>query len=160
MTDIKIRSFKPGDRDWVVDAHQAYYATAHGFDSTFGVLVGEILDNFLAAHDPYMEAGWIATQGERRLGCIFCVRIDADVAKLRLFFLSDSARGKGLGKELLGRCMGFAKARGYQEMRLWTHEEQRAAGALYAKAGWTLCSAESVVSFGVPLVEQHWRVWL
>lgn len=158
MEDVEIRRFEPGDRDWLVAAHQDHYARAEGFDETFGVLVGEILDTFLAGHDPERERGWIAWRGERRLGSIFCVGLDEETAKLRLFLLTDAARGKGLGKRLLATCMDFARARGYRHMKLWTHESHRAAGALYARTGWRLASSEPVVSFGQPLVEQHWDI--
>lgn len=160
MQEIEIRRFTPQDRDWLVAEHRDCYARDEGFDETFGVLVGQILDDFVADHDAVREAGWIAWQGEQRLGSIFCVGLDETTAKLRLFLLSENARGKGLGKRMLATCMGFAKAQGYRDMKLWTHESHRAAGALYAKTGWTLDTSEPVVSFGQPLVEQHWHIKL
>lgn len=158
MSDIEIRKFAPEDRDWLVDAHGEHYARAEGFDASFPLLVAEILDDFLAGHDPVREAGWIAWQGDVRLGSIFCVKLEEQTAKLRLFLLIDRARGKGLGKTLLATCMGFARGQGYCRMKLWTHESHQAAGALYTKTGWTLMSSEPVVSFGVSLVEQHWEI--
>ena len=160
MDDIEIRPFTRDDRDWLVAAHADHYAQAEGFDDTFGVLVGEIIDAFIAGHDPAQERGWIAWQGAERLGCIFCVRQDQQTAKLRLFLLMEAARGKGLGRRLLDTCMGFARDRGYLRMQLWTHESHRAAGALYAKTGWRLATSTPVVSFGQPLVEQHWEITL
>lgn len=158
MDSIEIRKFEAADRDWLVAEHRDHYAKAEGFDDTFGQLVGQIIDSFIADHDPACEAGWIAQEGERRLGCIFCVKLDVETAKLRLFLLAEEARGKGLGRRLLDTCMGFAKDHGYKGMKLWTHESHRAAGALYAKNGWSLISSEPVVSFGQPLVEQHWEI--
>lgn len=160
MEDVEIRRFRTEDRDWLVAQHQDHYARAEGFDDTFGELVGQIVDDFLSDHDPACEAGWIAWNGERRLGSIFCVKLNEDTAKLRLFLLTEDARGKGLGKRLLATCMDFARAQRYRQMKLWTHESHRAAGALYAKAGWSLMSSEPVISFGQPLVEQHWEITL
>ena len=160
MNGVEIRKFTAADRDWLVAEHKDHYAKAEGFDETFGVLVAQIIDDFIADHDPDREAGWIAWEGDQRLGCIFCVKLDADTAKLRLFLLSEGARGKGLGRRLLATCMDFARAQGYRRMKLWTHESHRAAGALYAKTGWSLASSEPVVSFGQPLVEQHWEIAL
>lgn len=54
--------------------------------------------------------------------------------------------------------MDFAQAQGYRGMTLWTHESHRAAGALYARTGWTLVSSKPVTSFGQDLVEQHWTI--
>lgn len=160
MDGVEIRRFTATDRDWLVAQHRDHYARAEGFDETFGVLVAQIIDDFIADHDSSREAGWIAWDGDQRLGCIFCVKLDGETAKLRLFLLTKDARGKGLGRRLLATCMDFARAQGYRRMKLWTHESHRAAGALYAKTGWTLTSSEPVVSFGQSLVEQHWEIGL
>jgi GNAT superfamily N-acetyltransferase len=158
MTQIEIRRFTPEDRDWLVHEHRVNFARDEGFDNSFGDLVAEILDGFLADHDPRDEAGWIAWDGAQRLGSIFCVRLDAQTAKLRLFLLTPGARGKGLGRRMLGTCMGFAREQGYGGMTLWTHESHRAAGALYARNGWSLIDSKPVTSFGKPNVEQTWTI--
>lgn len=160
MDEVEIRLFEPGDRDWLVAAHARHYAQVDGFDDTFGVLVWEIIDAFIAHHDPAREAGWVAWKDGARLGSIFCVRQTQDTAKLRLFLTTDAARGRGLGRRMLGTCMDFARKNGYAQMQLWTHESHRAAGALYAKTGWKLVRSDPVVSFGQPLIEQHWQITL
>lgn len=157
MEAVQFRPFDQGDRDWLLAQHKAHYTANDGFDSSFGVLVGEILDDFLAHHDPTRERGWIAHAGGRRLGSIFCVRLDEETAKLRLFFLHPDARGRGLGRQLLAECMRFAQSTGYTGMQLWTHESHKAACALYERAGWMLESAKPVRSFGQDLIEQQWR---
>lgn len=156
MTAITIRAITPQDRAWLVDAHRELYARHDGFDDSFGTLVDEIVDDFLAGHDPQHEAGWIAQQGETRLGSIFCVRLTEDTAKLRLFLLLPEARGQGLGRQMLETCMTFARNSGYLGMQLWTHESHVAACALYRRAGWHLESAKPVHSFGQNLIEQSW----
>ncbi|WP_300056049.1 GNAT family N-acetyltransferase [uncultured Roseobacter sp.] len=156
MTDVTLRQFDRSDRDWLVEQHGVLYARAEGFDASFGELVAEILDDFIADHDTRAERGWIAEENGQRLGSIFCVRLSETTAKLRLFLLVPEARGKGLGKRLLTTCMEFAETRGYAGMQLWTHESHTAAGALYRAAGWDLISAKPVHSFGQDLVEQSW----
>ncbi|MGB3243838.1 MAG: GNAT family N-acetyltransferase [Sulfitobacter sp.] len=160
MNDIEIRRFGVADRDWLIEQHRFHYAREEGFDDSFGALVEQIVDDFLAHHDSLREAGWIAWQGDQRLGSIFCVRLEDDIAKLRLFLLMPQARGQGLGRQLLDTCMGFARDQGYQHMQLWTHESHRAAGALYARAGWSLVDSKPVHSFGKPNVEQTWTITL
>ncbi|MGR3804733.1 GNAT family N-acetyltransferase [Marinibacterium profundimaris] len=155
-----IREFRAGDAPWLVERHQTLYARDEGFDDSFGPLVAAILDAFIAGHDPACERGWIAEAGDRRLGSIFCVRLDDRTAKLRLFLLEPEARGQGLGKRLLATCMGFARGAGYGGMQLWTHESHRAACALYRATGWELTESKPVTSFGVQLVEQSWRISL
>jgi GNAT superfamily N-acetyltransferase len=153
-----IRPFRAEDIPWLVERHQTLYAADEGFDDTFGPLVRDILDAFVADHDPSCEAGWIAEEAGRPLGSIFCVRTDAETAKLRLFLLVPEARGKGLGRRLLNTCLGFARSRGYRRMALWTHESHEAACALYARSGFRLTRSVPVHSFGVDLVEQSWEI--
>ncbi|MEM8729884.1 MAG: GNAT family N-acetyltransferase [Pseudomonadota bacterium] len=160
MITPSLRPFQPADADWLVERHQTLYSLDEGFDDTFGPLVREILDGFVASHDPACEAGWIAEGEGQPLGSIFCVRQAPGIAKLRLFLLVPEARGLGLGKRLLRQCMGFARDAGYTEMQLWTHESHRAACALYRAHGWQITESKSVTSFGVNLVEQGWRVTL
>lgn len=158
---IELRPYGPADREWLVRRHAELYARDEGFDDSFGPLVNSILRDFEAGHDPARERGWIAWDGEARLGSIFCVdagqTAGEPVAKLRLFLLLPEARGRGLGQRLLDTCMGFAHDVGYSRMTLWTHESHRAACALYAKNGFSLVSSVPVTSFGVRLVEQHWE---
>jgi GNAT superfamily N-acetyltransferase len=156
MSDVIIRQFTPADIDWLVEQHGVLYARDEGFDDTFGPLVASILADFNAGHDDACERGWIAQQGEQRLGSIFCVRLDDGTAKLRLFLLTPQARGKGLGKRLLAQCMGFAQNAGYSGMELWTHKSHVAACALYAGTGWKLTASAPVQSFGCDLIEQTW----
>ena len=161
MTEtVTLRPYRADDFQWLVALHGAHYAQAEGFDETFAVLVASILREFEATQDPAVETGWVAEREGTPLGSIFCVRVDDETAKLRLFLLAPEARGLGLGKRLLAECMGFARGRGYRRMVLWTHESHEAACALYRKSGWTCRSSKPVRSFGVDLVEQAWDVTL
>lgn len=157
--DITLRDLEPGDAEWLVAQHRDSYARAEGFDASFGVLVADILATYERERDPSCERAWIAVDGGgQRFGSIFCVRMDDQTAKLRLFLLVPEARGQGLGRRMLAACMTYAKERGYRRMALWTHESHVAACALYASTGWTLDSARPVRSFGVDLVEQAWSI--
>ena len=158
MSAAFLRSFRATDAPWLVKQHDEIYARDEGFDASFGLLVAEIVDDFLAQHDPVRERGWIAEHEGQQLGSLFCVAAGEQTAKLRLFLLTPDARGQGLGKRLLATCMEFAKAAGYRDMVLWTHESHRAACALYTRFGWDMIDAKPVRSFGVDLVEQSWRV--
>ncbi len=160
MDEIELRDFTPADGDWVIARHGALYAAEAGFDESFEALVAEIVADFLLDHDPARERGWIAWSGGQRLGCIFCVRISDEAAKLRLFLLEPEARGCGLGRKLLKACRDFARAQGYRQLRLWTHESHRAACALYAASGFTVVSSKPVHSFGQDLIEMEWQIAL
>ena len=160
MGEVILRDLEIGDAGWLIEQHGRLYAAEEGFDATFEALVAEILADFIRHRDPTCERGWIAEEDGERLGSIFCVRLTEDTAKLRLFLLVPQARGRGLGRRLLAECMGYARAKGYARMQLWTHESHRAACALYHAAGWRCTRSEPVRSFGVDLVEQSWEIRL
>jgi GNAT superfamily N-acetyltransferase len=153
--DITLRDIAPGDAGWLIQRHAELYARDEGFDWTFEPLVAEILVDFLRNRGPNDRA-FIAVRGDVRLGSVFCVRLDAETAKLRLFLLESAARGKGFGQRLLDACLNHARSRGFRRITLWTHESHHAACALYHRNGFDLVSARSVTSFGVNLVEQTW----
>jgi GNAT superfamily N-acetyltransferase len=160
MTDegIALRDLAIGDAGWLIQRHAELYAASDGFDQSFEALVAEILADFIRTRDPALERAWIAHRGARRFGSIFCVRLDDETAKLRLFLVEPEARGTGLGKRLLGTCLDWARARGYRRMTLWTHESHRAACALYAAQGFVLTGSKPVRSFGADMVEQSWQI--
>ncbi|MCF6232302.1 MAG: GNAT family N-acetyltransferase [Rhodobacteraceae bacterium] len=158
MSPINLRQLRAGDAGWLIQQHADLYQQDEGFDDSFEAFVAEILADFIRSHDPDCERAFIAERDGLRLGSVFCLREGAKTAKLRLFLLVPEARGLGLGKRLLGECMSFAKSAGYREMKLWTHESHRAAGALYRSFGWQMTGSKPVHSFGVDLIEQSWRV--
>lgn len=92
------------------------------------------------------------------MGCIFCVRKDDSTAKLRLFYVVQSARGTGVAQALIDSCLGFARAAGYAGLTLWTHESHAAAGRIYKRNGLIRTRAEPVHSFGVDLIEETWEI--
>ena len=158
MTDSVLRPFTAGDAPWLIARHGALYAEQDGFDATFAPLVEGILADFIASHDPVREAGWILDAAGHPAGSIFCVRQDAQTAKVRLFLLEPHLRGQGLGRRMLAHCMDFARSAGYARMELWTHASHRAACALYAATGWRLAASQPVRSFGQNLIAQSWKI--
>ena len=148
MGNAVIRKIERSDRDWVLQQHIDLYAKSNGFDVSFGTLVEDVLDDFFATHDPTFERGWIAEENGQRLGSVFCRRLSREQAQLRLFFLVPEARGKGLGQRMAGTLLEFAKDKGYQEVRLWTHRSHAAACRLYKAMGWKLIDSEETTSFG------------
>jgi GNAT superfamily N-acetyltransferase len=159
--EIELRDLAIGDAGWLIQQHAELYAREEGFDASFEPLVAEILADYIRTRDPACERAWIAWDGEQRLGSIFCVKgPEPGQAKLRLFLLTPSARGKGLGKRLLEACIAYARDRGYGELVLWTHASHRAACALYEKAGFTCTDSHPVTSFGQRQEEQTWKLKL
>ena len=149
---------RPGDLGWVVMAHGEQYAVEFGWDSTFEALVASIVADYAANASPGKDQAWIAEQNGRRVGCVFCVRKSDRVAQLRILLVDPAARGQGLGRQLVQRCVDFARDSGYQELVLWTNDPLASARRIYLAAGFRLVAEEAHTSFGVNLIGQSYAL--
>jgi GNAT superfamily N-acetyltransferase len=157
--DVTIRRLgTPGDLGWVVMAHGEAYASEFGWDGSFEALVARIVADYAAGHDDAREAAWIAERDGRRAGCVFCVAADEHTAQLRVLLVDPAARGTGTGTRLVDECLRFARAAGYQRMRLWTNAPLVAAIRIYTSRGFRLVKEEPHHSFGVALTGQEYEL--
>jgi GNAT superfamily N-acetyltransferase len=151
---------QPGDLGWVIQAHGEVYADEFGWDTSFEALVARIAADYATEHDPVREAAWIGELDGRRIGCVFCVAKDGATAQLRILLVHPDGRGRRLGERLVAECVEFARAAGYQRMRLWTNDPLAAARKIYLAAGFELVEEEPHHSFGVDLIGQEYELQL
>jgi GNAT superfamily N-acetyltransferase len=170
---VLLRSHQSGDIGWIVSRHGALYAQEYQWTIAFEALVARIAAQFIERFEPRLEACWIAERpgapaADPRAGCVLLVQArDEDsgevvpgVAQLRLLLVEPGARGLGLGARLVDECERFARAAGYQRIRLWTQANLSAARGIYQRAGYRLQATEPHHSFGQALVGEIWELTL
>jgi DNA-binding MarR family transcriptional regulator/GNAT superfamily N-acetyltransferase len=155
-----IRPPRIGDVGWVVHRHGVLYGEEYGWDASFEGLVAEIAGAFLQNADPERERCWIAEWSGAVAGSVFLMRADDETAKLRLLYVEPWARGRGIGRRLVDECLGFARAKGYSTVTLWTNDVLVSARRIYEAAGFKLVREEPHRSFGKDLVGQYWSLAL
>ncbi|MGH8519411.1 MAG: bifunctional helix-turn-helix transcriptional regulator/GNAT family N-acetyltransferase [Panacagrimonas sp.] len=157
---ITLRSHRPGDMGWVVQAHGRLYFAERGWGERFEALVAGIAKDFVENLDPSRERCWIAEMDGDPVGCVFAVKQSRSIAKLRLLLVEPRARGRGLGRRLVEECIAFARAAGYRKLVLWTQSNLTAARALYGKTGFRKVKQEKHADFGVKLTGEYWELAL
>ena len=159
MGDVLLREAdRPGDLGWVLMAHGERYAAEYGW--SVEAVTARVVAEFAAHAGPGADAAWVAELDGRRVGSVLCVREDATTARLRLLLVDPVARGLGVGRALVERCVAFARDAGYARLVLWTNEPLAAARGLYLAAGFVLEGEATHTEFGDPLLGQSYALRL
>jgi DNA-binding MarR family transcriptional regulator/GNAT superfamily N-acetyltransferase len=155
-----VRPVRLDDLRTIIERQGAIYSQEYGWDGSYRELVAEILGNFAKSFDPDREAGWVAECQGKLVGSVFVMWSSGSVAQLRLLYVEPTGRGLGIGHRLVQECIEFARAKGYQEIRLWTNDVLVSARRIYEEAGFTLTEQTEQRKFGRDLVSQWWSLSL
>ena len=158
--DVVLREPRSGDFGWAIERHGVIYKTQFGWGTRFEGLVAELFGRFATSHDPDRERCWIAELDGARVGCVFVVRREPNVAQLRCLLVEPEARGNGVGAKLVDQSISFARSAGYERIMLWTNKGLDSARKIYESVGFQLVGEQAHEDFGVPLVGQNWEMAL
>jgi DNA-binding MarR family transcriptional regulator/N-acetylglutamate synthase-like GNAT family acetyltransferase len=156
---LSLRRLRPGDIGWIIHRQTVLYHEEYGWDWTYEGLASRILGAFVAEFDVAREDGWVAELRGAIVGSIFLMKSDdPGVAKLRLLYVEPSARGAGLGRRLVAKCIARARELDYCELTLWTNDVLVEARRIYQAVGFHLVSEAPHRSFGHDLLGQTWTL--
>lgn len=155
-----VRSFRTGDMGLLSARQAIIYTEAFGWGAPMEALILEITAEFLRKYQPGREQCWIAEAGGKMAGSVFVTDGGGGVARLRLLYVEPDARGLGIGADLVGRCVDFARQNGYRKLSLWTHTVLVSARRLYAAAGMEIVRTETHDAFGKPEQGEIWEMAL
>ncbi len=103
------------------------------------------------------NAIWTAIQDGQIIGSIAIDGEDMGSGKahLRWFIVDDSARGSGVGKQLLDTALAFVDAQRFTETHLWTFSGLEAARHLYESRSFSLAEERPGSQWGSKVLEQR-----
>jgi DNA-binding MarR family transcriptional regulator/ribosomal protein S18 acetylase RimI-like enzyme len=154
-----IRTFRTGDLATIA-ARQSILYEPYGWARPMEILQGEITTAFLRDFKPGREQCWVAERAGAMAGAVLLVDAGGNVGQLRLLHVEPWARGLGIGGALVAECVAFARAAGYDLVRLWTHTVLVSARRIYEAAGFRIVATEVHHSFGKAEQGETWELAL
>ena len=154
-----VRDYVPGVIGRVTELHATYYARRWGFGRFFETKVATEFSAFVQRYDRRGDGLWAAVLGGRVEGAVIIDgrHADTDGAHLRWFIVSEALRGRGVGRRLIRRAIGFCDRQGYAKTYLWTFEGLDAARHLYEEAGFRLLRQQAGTQWGSEVNEQYFE---
>lgn len=157
---LVIRAHRIGDFGWMIHRQGLLYNQQFGWNLDFEALIAGIYNEFHVAPASPPKDLWVAEQNGAIVGSIFVMPSHGleGSAQLRMLYVEPSARGQGVGTALVSQAVTFARASGYQRMRLWTHTIQDSARKIYAAAGFKVVETIPEDNFGMQMLGEIWEM--
>lgn len=136
MSEHNIRVAE-GDAD-LASTHRLFaeYQDFLGFSLEFQGFAKE-LASIGEIYGPPTGRLWLADNKSMAVGCVAVRQIDPQTAELKRLFVTEQARGCGLGKRLMSAALEGAYELGYERIWLDTIPQLVAARALYEQFSFT-----------------------
>ena len=154
------RRIRAGDVGAVTRLHGILYAAEYGYDTTFEAYVAGGLADFVESFRPKRERIWLVEAADRLIGSVAIVGRSATVAQLRWLLVDPGFRGRGIGGRLLTSALRFCRSRRYRRVFLWTTDELKEAGRLYARFGFRKTEEKTHTIWGKRVTEQRYDLRL
>ncbi|MCG8370599.1 MAG: GNAT family N-acetyltransferase [Proteobacteria bacterium] len=140
--DILIRhELRPGDLGRIIALHGRCYAALPGYGIRFEAYVARTVAQYV------LDAGaggriWLAERSGALAGCTAIVLHGDGCGRLRWVLVAPSARGLGLGRQLVDRALRYCRDADCREVWLETTNGLPASRALYESLGFEVTRNE------------------
>ena len=158
--DIIIRTPQPGEYGWIAYVHGQFYAEKFGWGEDFERIVANIMAEYLNIVPSQRQACFVAEREGRPVGCIMLMEKSESEGKLRILYVSERERGRGVATRLVNTLMDKAREIGYSVISLRTTNNQIEARQLYKKFGFKKISSIPNTSFAKGSFDEEWRLEL
>ena len=142
-SEISLRSgLRAGDLGRIIELHGKAYDALPGYGLTFEAYVARTIAEYILDNRAN-GCIWLAERDDQLIGCTAIVLRDEHLAQLRWVLVDESARGLGLGGQLVDAALEYCRAKGCQSIVLDTTDGLPESRALYEKLGFRVTSDET-----------------
>jgi putative acetyltransferase len=146
MSTIQIRQIQPQDNQQIASVIRSVFISDN-YPKTGTAFADEQLDFMFENYDKPKSVYYVVTDTELKGKIIGGAGIsqlqnqDASICELQKMYFLPEARGKGIGLEIILKCLQNAKEFGYKKCYLETLPEMVTAQKLYKKVGFDYINA-------------------
>jgi N-acetylglutamate synthase-like GNAT family acetyltransferase len=133
--DISIRDdLRVGDLGRIIGLHGKVYDALPGYGLCFEAFVARTVAEYILDANANGRI-WLAERDGQLLGCSAMILRGDHLGQLRWLLVDSSARGLGLGKDLVSRALGYARENGRSRVFLETTDGLPESQRLYGLLG-------------------------
>lgn len=137
MKGIIIREIQPQDNPQIAAVIREVFIT-DGYPKTGTAFADRQLDFMFEAYDKPKAIYFVAEENGKIVGGAGVSQLDnseENISELQKMYFLQQARGKGIGSQMIQKCLEKATELGYEKCYLETLPEMETAQHLYKKAG-------------------------
>lgn len=137
MTQIQIRPIQQKDNKEVAKMIR-HVLLEQGAPKVGTAYEDKTLDQLYEYFQKDRAEYFVLVEGEKLLGSAGISPLDngdPEVCELQKMYFDPSARGRGLGSQMIQKCLDFAKAQGFHTCYIETLPSMKAAQKLYQRTG-------------------------
>lgn len=138
MESFKIREIQPTDNEEVAMVVRKVLVEM-GVPKVGTAYADKSLDDMFGYYDKPGMQYYVVEEKGKIIGCagIGPLSLEEEICELQKMYFLPAARGRGIGAEMIQRCLHFAKTAGYKKCYLETMPYMVHAQKLYARTGFT-----------------------